>query len=378
MNDLIESIVEHQEIAIFVIGLLLIIGGITKGGISLGSFEIPEIGTGQAKLLGGLGFSLILLALFLVLKPQAGNNKPTASNYSKNIMKGETLTISIMDYVEDEDDTDSLKVSIVNDAELGSTTLANNNLKYIGNRVGEDLITYQVSDGNGGRDTAKLQITIKAPPPIMVDKRGKLVNIYGLPKKGDYPIDLDNEISSTPAKSIIANDEGEFDLRTRDEHKRCKIFVQEKPTDFYLDYKEKIKTIEYNPIDSIAIVFCRGYEKTEEIKRPIGAFNDRFNIPFRDLVIDSVGAFEYRILHLGVKFFGSNKIEEKGKLDFNFIQKNRDKTIYDPVKLTSGSIAASTSGWNSNLKKKLLRGEYELEIKSQNGTLLKTVEFEIK
>ena len=91
-----------------------------------------------------------------------------------------------------------------------------------------------------------------------------------------------------------------------------------------------------------------------------------------------MATFEYGILHVGVKYFGSNEKEEKGKLDFNFIQKNRDKIIYDPVKITSGSKATKTSGWNSNLQKKLLRGEYELEIKSQNGTLLKAIEFEIK
>ena len=176
----------------------------------------------------------------------------------------------------------------------------------------------------------------------------------------------------------MANGVGEFDLRTRDENKRCKIIVQEKETDFYLDYKDEIKTVEYNPIDSIAITFCRGYEKTEKVRQPIEVFKNRFNIPFDRLDVDSIATFQYGILHLGIKFFGSNKIEEKGKLDFNFIQQNRDKMIYTPVKLTSGSMAASTSGWNSNLKKKLLRGEYELEVRSQNGTLLKSIEFEIR
>ena len=76
MNDLIESIVEYREIAIFVIGLLLIIGAITKGGISLGSFEIPKIETSQAKLLGGLGFSLIILALFIIIRPEAKKYHP--------------------------------------------------------------------------------------------------------------------------------------------------------------------------------------------------------------------------------------------------------------------------------------------------------------
>ena len=378
MNDLIESIATHKEIAIFVIGLLLIIGAITKGGISLGSFEIPKMETGQAKLLGGLGSSLILVALYIVLQPQEENNPPIASNYSKTITKGEVLIIPILDYVVDKDKADTLNISIVDDADFGITSLIKNKIRYVGTKVEDDLIIYQVSDGNGGRDTAEVKIRVKAPPAIMVNKRGKLINIYGQPKDGEYEIDLDNEIGSTPSKSIMANGVGEFDLRTRDENKRCKIMVQEKETDFYLDYKDEIKIVEYNPIDSIAIIFCRGYEKTEEVRQPIEVFKNRFNIPFDRLDVDSIATFQYGILHLGIKFFGSNKIEEKGKLDFNFIQQNRDKMIYTPVKLTSGSMAASTSGWNSNLKKKLLRGEYELEVRSQNGTLLKSIEFEIR
>ena len=154
------------------------------------------------------------------------------------------------------------------------------------------------------------------------------------------------------------------------------MYEKENPTNFFLRYKEEVKTVEYNPLDSIVITFCRDYEKTKEI--PIDPFKDRFNIPFEKLTKDSVATYEYGILYLGVKYFGSNIKEERGKLNFYFIQKNRDKTIYDPVKITSGSMAGSINGWDSNMEKKLLRGEYDLEIKSPNGTSLKTIEFEIK
>ncbi len=381
MDELINSIVEHREIAIFVIGLLLIIGAITKGGISVGSIEIPAIETGQARLLGGLGFSLILLAAFLYInpEPEQANNPPEAMDDFKSVQKGEEITIDVLENDTDKDSADELKVSLIESTDLDGTSLEGSKIKYSASKAGKVKITYQVSDGVGGKDTADVNITVKNPPPKLVDKKGKFINIYGDPKKGDYEIDLENKIRSTsPVKLITANDEGKFDLRTEEENKRCKIFVDEKPTDFYLDYSEEIKMVEYNPIDSIDITFCRDYEKTENIKRPIGAFKDRYNIPFDELTKDSVSTFEYGILHLGVKYFGSNKIEERGKLDYNFIQTNRDRIVYDPVKITSGSLAKKISGWNSNVRKKLLRGEYELEIKSQNGTLLKVIEFEIK
>lgn len=378
MDELIQHFTESPVIASFVIGVLLLIGAITKGGISLGAFEIPAIETERAKYLGILGFSLIILAFFLAWKPWDSNSPPEALNDIKSMMNGEVITINVLDNDHDNDPTDKLKVEVISTTDSDGTDLVGNTIRYTASQAGVFNIKYQVLDGAGGKDTADVKITVKNPPPKLVDKKGKFINIYGNPKMGEYDIDLENKIRSTPVKLITANDEGKFDLRTEEENKRCKIFVDEKPTDFFLDYSEEIKTVEYNPLDSIAIIFCRDYKKTETVRQPIDPFSDRFNIPFNELTKDSVATFEYGILHLGVKYFGSNIEEEKGKLDFNFIQKNRDKTIYDPVKITSGSRATKTSGWNSNLKKRLLRGEYELEVKSQNGTLLKTIEFEIK
>jgi len=378
MNDLIESIVEYREIAIFVIGLLLIIGAITKGGISLGSFEIPKIETSQAKLLGGLGFSLIILALFIIIRPEAKNNPPTASNYSKTITKGETLTISILDHVEDKDDLDLLKVSIVDDADLGSTSLINNNLKYTGNEIGKDLITYQVSDGNGERDTANLEITIKSPPSKIITHNGRLINIFGKPKKGTYKTDLENKKKSPAEKLITANEEGEFDIKTNEENDICKIFIAEGVADFFLNYSEEIKTVEYNPLDTIEIVFCNGYNKLER-KPDSTIFKNRFKIPISQLNISTVPhgnnkTLNYGELFLAVKYYGSYSKDNKGKLDFHFIQKSGDKTVYSPLEIPSNS---SPNGWRSYVKKKLLKGEYDLVIKSKNGTELETIEFEI-
>lgn len=379
MDEIIQHFNESPVIASFVIGVLLLIGAITKGGISLGAFEIPEIEAGRARYLGILGIALIILAFFLAWKPWEQNAPPEALDDIKSMMKGEQIIIAVLENDTDKDSSDQLKVSVVKSTDPDGTSLEGSKIKYIASKAGKVNITYQVSDGAGGKDTAEVKITVNNPPPVLVNKKGKLINIYGQPKRGEYPIDLENEIKTTPVKLITANDEGEFDLRTNEENKRCKIFIEaEDPTDFYLDYKGEIKTVEYNPLDSIAITFCKDYEKTVSIRRPIGSFRDRFNIPFSALTKDSVKTFEYGILHLGIKYFGSNKEEERGKLDFNFIQKNRDQIIYDPVKITSGSRAAKTYGWNSNLKKRLLQGEYELEIKSQNGTLLKAIEFEIK
>lgn len=378
MGEIIQHFSDSPVIASFVIGVLLLIGAITKGGISLGAFEIPEIEAERAKYLGILGIALIILAFFLAWRPWESNSPPEAMNDIKSMMNGESITIDVLANDHDNDTSDLLKVAVVSSSDLEGTDLVSNKIKYTASQAGVVNIKYQVSDGAGGKDTADITITVQNLDPKLVDKKGKFINIYGNPKKGDYEIDLENKIRSIPVKLITANDEGKFDLRTIEENKRCKIFVDEKATDFYLDYTEDIKTVEYNPLDSIVITFCRDYKKTKNIRQPIDPFDDEFNIPFDELTKDSVATFEYGILHLGVKYFGSNKNEERGKLNFNFIQTNRDKTTYDPIKITSGSRAAKKYGWNSNLKKRLLRGEYELEIKSQNGTLLKAIEFEIK
>ena len=40
----------------------------------------------------------------------------------------------------------------------------------------------------------------------------------------------------------------------------CKIFIAEDIADFFLKYTEDIKTVEYNPLDTIEIVFLLFYK----------------------------------------------------------------------------------------------------------------------
>lgn len=380
MNDLIESIVEHREIAIFVIGLLIIIGAITKGGISIGSFEIPKIETGQAKLLGGLGGSLILLALFLITRPEAKNNIPTASKYSKTIMEGEMLTIPIMDYVEDKDESDTLKILIVEDAKLGYTTIKNDIIKYVGEKDGEDLFSYQVSDGKGGRDTADIQIKVKPLPEKLVTRKGQLINVFGTPKKGKYNIDLINKKRSPVDSIIIANKKGKFELITSEKKELCHINIEGNKTEFLLNYDYDLDTIEYNPLEKIELTYCNHYDKNEKKPDRI-VFENQFKIPFDQLetVTKPNGekdSLEYGVLYLAIKYKGFYADDNEGHLDFYFIQKNGEETVftYDPVEIPSN---AAPLGWRSSLSKMLLKGEYKLIIKSKNGTKLKTSEFEI-
>ena len=108
-------------------------------------------------------------------------------------------------------------------------------------------------------------------------------------------------------------------------------------------------------------------------------FENLFKIPFDELDIikkpnGNLDSLNYGVLYLAIKYYGSHNEENKGNLDFYFIQKTGDQTIYDPVKITSNS---APWGWRSYLEKKLLKGEYNLIIKSKDGKELKNIEFEL-
>lgn len=379
MNELIESIATHKEIAIFVIGLLLIIGAITKGGISLGSFEIPKIETGQAKLLGGLGFALTLLAFFLFInpEPEQANNPPEAMGDFRSMQKGEEITIAVLENDTDKDSTDKLKVSLIESPNIGLATLEGSKIRYSASQAGQVKMTYQVSDGVGGKDTADVKIVVKSPPKL-ITRKGQLINIFGVPKNGRYKTDLINQKESSSDKLISADRKGEFGLRTQEDNEMCHIFIQEYKAEFHFKDAPYIDTVEYDPLDTTIIVFCNGYDEDERKPDSI-IFKKRFKIPLNQLKISTEPhsnnrTLDYGELYLAVKFFGAYSKDNQGVLDFYFTQKTGDKTIYDPVEITSNT---SPSGWRTYIKKKLLKGEYNLKIKSKNGKKLVDIDFRI-
>lgn len=388
MNDLIDSIVEHKEIAIFVIGLLLMIGAITKGGISLGSIEIPEIETGQAKLLGGLGFLLILLAGFLYFRPapEIINTPPKALDDTvlhKLKKRGEVLTetLDLSNKISDVDN-DTLRLSILESNLPDESNIIDKIIHYKVSKAGDFYIKYQVSDG---KDKANATVKIKVNPPDvkLVTRQGQLISIFGLPQKGKFKTDLENIKETSSEKLIVAGKDGKFNLTTQEENEMCHIFIKKEKPEFFLQHKYEIDTVEYKLLDKIEFTFCNNYDRNLRAPDSSGiVFNNRFKIPFDQLKISTepngnLGTLDYGEIHIAVRYFYDKDEYDrnnKGYLNFHFIQKTGDKTIYDPVKIKSNS---SPSGWRSYVKKKLLRGEYELIIKSMNGTELESIEFEI-
>ena len=387
MKEVIESIVNHPEATLLVLGLFLAIGAITKGGLDLGFIKLPELETGQAKLLGILGGICIIAAMVVAWKPWAQNTPPeelntppVASNDRVEILKGDETVIDVLKNDTDKDE-DALTVTIVASPGPGFTNLSEGKkIKYKSDpeRSGTFTITYEVSDGKGGKDTAQAIIVVKAPPPkiVEVEIQGKLIDVFGQPKSGIYKFGLDNQ---EIIDSITANTKGLFKLTTRQGYSLCNLFIEDKLMPFDLDPPGEIKTVEYDPIDTLIFTFCKDYEKA-----PIDIFPDRDRIPFQELKVDTVktkdgGILKYGILHCGLKFFGSasNEYSSRDKnreLYFQFIQKNRDAIIYDPIPINSGT---SSNGWDSYLNKKLLRGEYELHVLSKSGKLLRFIEFKI-
>ena len=390
-QGLIDNISTAPIVTLCVIGFLLIIGAITKGGLSLGFVEIPEIGTGQSKLLGGFGAAFLLFALYLFLNPtpEEPNNPPTASSFSEGIImpKRDTIitrSINMSEHIGDID-KDPLQVS-VSTFNLVGASAKGNIITYEVNQKGDFNIEYNVTDGVESTN-ANIKIKVSQPMAKIVPRYGKLATIFKEFIDGEYQTNLEDINERSNNNEVTADEKGLFILNTDKEEKSCKIFIekngQEEFAKFYLingaDNQAIPKLVEYNPLKEdpkgIDVTFCRKYKNGSSVD----PFN-RKEILFERLEKVQEGEWEYGVLYVGLRFHGKNMIEQRGKLFYHFKQMDGDEIIvdYNPFQVTSGSSVLNEKGWRSNLNKKLLPGRHELEIKSQNGTSLKTINFTIK
>ncbi|HBS26945.1 MAG TPA: hypothetical protein DD827_07450 [Gammaproteobacteria bacterium] len=91
----------------------------------------------------------------------AGNSAPIANDDSATTLLGQPVPIDIL--ANDNDpDGDTLIITIVTPPQNGSVTIVNNQLVFTPDAgfTGSDSITYQIDDGNGGRDTATVVISV--------------------------------------------------------------------------------------------------------------------------------------------------------------------------------------------------------------------------
>jgi Bacterial Ig domain len=375
VENIIEHFANYPVATLTIIGILLIIAAITNGKINLGFIKIPKLEPRQAKLMGLFGGILIVTGIivgFILVEP---NNPPVALNDIKSIFKGEIIDINVTKNDRDQDN-DKLTVVILNYPKIGKTSLINNEaIRYESDpeSIGQYTIKYQISDGKGGADTAVVEIIVKEPPRKLVTTKLKLIDIFGREKMGEYKLYLDHK-----TQTITTNLNGLFKL-TGPENTLCKLFIDKDTINFSLNDENELQNLEYNPIKRIKFIFCKNYDKFKEM--PLSIFKNRFRIPFKDLeVVEETlngKKVTYRRLYCGLKFYGSNSYEysrqdQKRTLNFKFLKKNGIE--YDPIAINSGT---SSNGWDSNLNKKILKGEYELQVISQSGKQLFVVQFEI-
>lgn len=87
------------------------------------------------------------------------NRAPVAVADSIKVVLGQTITIPVLnnDY---DPDGDTLSISSVTQGSRGYATITNQVLTYKPKRTGNDTLSYTISDGRGGKATAKVYVSI--------------------------------------------------------------------------------------------------------------------------------------------------------------------------------------------------------------------------
>ena len=135
------------------------------GFVGLDSFDV-EVSDGN----GGLAQATVSLRVNNVNDVPVANNDP-----DQNALEDQVVTISGVLNNDVDADGDTLSVT-AGSAVSGSVSVSGNNLIYTPNQNfnGIDTVTYTVSDGNGGTDTAQVKVIV-APvndPPTAVNDSG--------------------------------------------------------------------------------------------------------------------------------------------------------------------------------------------------------------
>lgn len=111
-------------------------------------------------------------AIVTVNITSAANNAPDAQNDAVSVNEGASITFDPRENDSDADD-DPLTVTGVSIPSHGTASFTATSITYTpnSNYFGSDVFTYSISDGNGGVDTATVNITVNAvnDPPVAQD-----------------------------------------------------------------------------------------------------------------------------------------------------------------------------------------------------------------
>lgn len=181
------------------------IGSVTADASSI-TYQAPSDTTGTVRI-----FYTEIDSLNNIAKPgiayiaigQKGNHNPTALDKElepKNLING-TVNIDISDYISDQDKSDTLQLISVKSF-LGSVTIdSEHSFNYNPRISGTEILTYIVSDHNGGYGIGTLSFTV-TQYEMIIDEKQQLVftpplTLSQLEHTGDIYTDLYNEDGTT-------------------------------------------------------------------------------------------------------------------------------------------------------------------------------------
>ncbi|MGK7900085.1 MAG: Ig-like domain-containing protein [Hormoscilla sp.] len=174
-----------------------------------------------------------LAEAILALAPSPANRPPVAANDSATIDAGTTATIAVLANDSDLDgDAISLDSFATRSAAGGAVTRSGNSLVYrpASGFAGNDSFSYTISDGNGGTDSATVNVTVESvnqPPRAVndtaitdenssvtiavlandVDPDGDPILVTGVSSPGNGSANIsNNQIIYSPAANFVGND----------------------------------------------------------------------------------------------------------------------------------------------------------------------------
>ncbi|MEM7028696.1 MAG: Ig-like domain-containing protein [Chloroflexota bacterium] len=144
------------------------------------------------------------------------NDPPQAVNDEATTDEDEAVTIPVLQNDSDIDD-DPLSIQSVGNAEHGDTRKSGVRIVYTpnDNYAGNDQFTYVVKDGNGGTDTAIVNISVRAinDPPSIRDDTASLVEDTTV----DIAVlandtDIDGDLAPNTLEILISSDHGQVNV----------------------------------------------------------------------------------------------------------------------------------------------------------------------
>ncbi len=124
-------------------------------GIDTITYTIIDVATGQHQ----------DVAVVTIEVSAPNNNAPIANDDSASTVQNTQIAVDVLDNDSDADN-DNLTITIIDPPVNGQVVVSANNTIYTPNTdfIGSDTLTYKISDGNGGTDTAKVTITVTQAP----------------------------------------------------------------------------------------------------------------------------------------------------------------------------------------------------------------------